>query len=70
MIFNGNYLLKSMKPIVKKAGEILLSYFHKNLARTEKKGRGFVTKADVASEQYLIEQLSKLFPQASFIAED
>lgn len=61
-------------PIIKEAGKIVLSYFHTNLARTEKiEGgidHGFVTQADLASEHYLIEQLKKSIPGAAIIAEE
>ncbi len=61
---------RALEPIVKKAGDILLSYYRTPLARIEKKKHGFATTADLASEKYLIKSLSKLFPEASFFAEE
>lgn len=52
------------------AGEMLLSYYGKKLDITEKPNNGFVTQADTASEEYLIAALKKLFPEASFYAEE
>ncbi len=59
-----------LEPIVRKAGDILLSYYGKQLIRQEKPRHGFVTEADHASEQYLIENLAKVLPEASFFAEE
>jgi len=59
-----------LEPIMKEAGQILLSYFDKKLTFTEKDKSGFVTEADLASEKYLIKALGSLFPQASFCAEE
>ncbi len=61
---------KELEPIIRKAGDILLSYQGKQLTRTQKERHGFVTQADLASEQYLIEELSKLLPEAAFWAEE
>ncbi len=60
----------SLESIVKKAGEILLSYWGKPLTKRMKPKQGFVTEADLASESYLIRALSELFPQADFFAEE
>ena len=59
-----------LEPIVRQAGVILLSYYGKVLTRQEKKNHGFVTEADYASENYLIDQLAKVLPEASFFAEE
>lgn len=59
-----------LEPIIRQAGVILLSYYGKTLTRQEKKESGFVTEADCASEEYLIQQLGNIFPQASFFAEE
>ncbi len=65
---------KLLEPIIKEAGDILLSYYQTPLVRHEKKEHGkeygFVTKADLASEKFLIEQLSGLLTKASFLAEE
>ena len=59
-----------LEPIIRQAGVILLSYYGKVLARQEKRNHGFVTEADYASEHYLIDQLAKILPEASFFAEE
>jgi len=59
-----------LQPIMKEAGRIIVSYFDKKLTRTEKDKSGFVTEADLASEEYLINQLGLLLPEASFVAEE
>jgi len=59
-----------LQPLLKEAGDILLSYYHKPLSRKEKEHHGFVTEADLASEQFLIERLSQLAPGFSFVAEE
>lgn len=61
--------LPILEPIVKKAGEIVLSYFGKPL-KYIKKAQGFATEADLASEQFLITSLKKVFPQAGIFAEE
>lgn len=59
-----------LEAIIKKAGTIILSYVHKQLFYTEKDQNGFVTEADLASEQFLIKELGALLPQACVIAEE
>lgn len=59
-----------LEPILRQAGEILLSYYNKPLTRHEKASGGFVTQADVASEKFLIEQLLAVLPTASIWAEE
>lgn len=59
-----------LEPIVKEAGAVLLSYYDQSLTRREKEQGGFVTQADIKSEQFLIEQLAKVLPEASFWAEE
>jgi myo-inositol-1(or 4)-monophosphatase len=64
-------LVEKVTPIIKNAGDILLSYFNTHLERVEKPGdHGFVTQADLSSEKYLIEHLSTVIPGASFFAEE
>ncbi|HZW60977.1 MAG TPA: inositol monophosphatase family protein [Candidatus Babeliales bacterium] len=55
---------------MKSAGQLLLTFFDKPLTRIQKPNAGIVTEADVVSERYLIEQLSKLMPHAAFFAEE
>jgi len=59
-----------IEPIIKKAGELILSYFKRLRSIQEKENGGFVTEADLASEQYLMEQLQPFLPGASFIGEE
>jgi len=65
-------LKEKVEPIIKEAGDILLSYFKKarTLKRQKKDGAGFVTEADLASEKLLIEKLSQVVPGADFFAEE
>ena len=59
-----------LEPILRQAGEILLSYYNKPLSHHEKISGGFVTEADVSSEKFLIEQLLTALPTASIWAEE
>ena len=70
MIHLENDLVSLIEPIIKQAGDIVLSYYNKPLERHEKEGHGFVTQADLASEQFLIKKLGELIPEASFFAEE
>jgi len=63
-------LATSIEPIIKKSGQIVLSYFRRITQFEEKETGGFVTEADLSSEQYLTEELGKLLPGASFIGEE
>ena len=67
-------LVAKVSPIIKQAGQILLGYFGTPLAKTEKslngRSQGFVTDADIASENYLIEKLGAIIDGAAFIAEE
>lgn len=70
---NSQELVEKVSPVIKKAGQILLSYFGKPLELTTKQGDGhvgFATQADMASERYLIEMLATIMPNAGFIAEE
>lgn len=61
---------KELEPIMRGAGELLLSFYGKKLKKTIKPKNGFATEADIASEQFLIAELKKLLPEASFYAEE
>lgn len=65
-----NDLPTVVEPIIRQAGDILLSYYQKQLTWKDKQEQGFVTEADLASEAFLIEQLNKLLPEVSFFAEE
>lgn len=66
--------IKALQPAVEQAvresGKILLSYFNTALERHHKNDGSFATDADLASEKYLLEALSKIVPQAGFYAEE
>jgi myo-inositol-1(or 4)-monophosphatase len=60
-----------VEPIIRNAGQIIRSYFHKRLTWQEKENDGgFVTEADLASENYLIQALTSIISGASFFAEE
>lgn len=59
-----------IEPIIKKAGELVLSYFRQVTTFKEKEEGGLLTEADLASERYLIEQLQSLVPGAAIIGEE
>lgn len=55
--------------VLKKAGELMLQYQHPQVYA--KGGHAdFVTEADVAVQDYLMEQLARLYPSAKFFAEE
>ena len=54
-------LHKDLEKILKGAGEIVRSYWGKQLERQQKRD-GFLTEADLKSEAYLIEKLTALVP--------
>lgn len=58
-----------LQSILKKASLILLSYWGKPIIE-RKKEAGFVTQADLESEQFLINELGVLMPEADFWAEE
>lgn len=64
-------IMPRVQEIIQEAGEILLLYFQKpSLQKKEKKDQGWVTEADLASEQFLKAALAPLIPGASFNAEE
>ncbi len=72
---NQQKLLEEVLEIAKNAGEILISYLELNhdysMKETNKTIQGnFATEADVASENYIIEQLQLLRPQDTFVGEE
>lgn len=52
------------------AGKILLKYYNKAHKIEEKPGAGIVTEADKASEDYLLKQIFRKFPESSIITEE
>lgn len=67
---NVQSLQPAVEAAVRKSGKILLSYFNTALDLHHKKDGSFATDADLASERYLIESLSKVLPEAGFYAEE
>ena len=65
-------MITKVEPIIRKAGEILLSYYGKlNPADvSDKAAFDFVTVADNASEEFIISELLKEFPDIAFLAEE
>lgn len=59
-----------LERIMRKAGDILHSYWGTNLNSHQKKDDSFATDADLASEKYLIQELAELMPEASFYTEE
>ena len=56
---------------VRKAGEIILSAHNQESAVTAKEGKkNFVTKYDVAVQDFLFDELGKAFPEAEFVGEE
>lgn len=56
---------------VKRAGEIILSAHNQESAVTAKEGKkNFVTKYDVAVQDFLFKELGKAFPEAEFVGEE
>jgi myo-inositol-1(or 4)-monophosphatase len=56
--------------IVREAGRLLLVYFGKKHKFNHKEDGSFATEADLASEKYLIESLTKLLPISAVLAEE
>ncbi len=67
---NNIELVAALEPLVKEAGEILLSYFQKTVHKTFKENGSFATQADLASERFLIQNLETLIQGVSFFAEE
>lgn len=64
-------MLKQITEIVKEAGKIILSAHNQENTITAKEGKkNFVTKYDVAVQDFLFKELGKAFPDAEFIGEE
>ena len=64
-------MLSKIIETVKKAGEIILSAHNQETAVTAKEGKkNFVTKYDVAVQEFLFKELGKAFPEAEFVGEE
>lgn len=56
---------------VKEAGKIILSAHNQESSITAKEGKkNFVTKYDVAVQEFLFKELGKAFPEAEFVGEE
>lgn len=64
-------MLKKITEIVKEAGKIVLSAHNQENTITAKEGKkNFVTKYDVAVQEFLFRELGRAFPDAQFIGEE
>ena len=66
----SEHVLESAQQAVKEAGQIVLSFYQKNLMYHHKADGSYATQADHASEKYLIEVLKDLVPGAAIYAEE
>ena len=64
-------MLNKIIEIVKEAGKIILSAHNQESTITAKEGKkNFVTKYDVAVQDFLFNELGKAFPEAEFVGEE
>ncbi len=64
-------MLNKIIETVKEAGKIILSAHNQEAAVTAKEGKkNFVTKYDVAVQDFLFKELGKVFPEAEFVGEE
>ncbi len=64
-------MLNKIIEIVKEAGKIVLSAHNQESAVTAKEGKkNFVTKYDVAVQEFLFRELGNAFPEAEFVGEE
>jgi myo-inositol-1(or 4)-monophosphatase len=63
-------LLKESIRIAKQAGEILIQESEKGITVNEKSKNNLVTNADHAAENFIIEEIKKLYPKHGIIAEE
>lgn len=64
-------MLDKIIEIVKEAGNIILSAHNQESTITAKEGKkNFVTKYDVAVQEFLFNELGKAFPEAEFVGEE
>ena len=69
MQYNASFRT-ALESIITHAGEIILSHQAQVTILDHKMAGAVVTTADIASEQYLIKELSSLLPEASWYAEE
>lgn len=64
-------MLSKIIEIVKEAGNVVLSAHNQEASVTAKEGKkNFVTKYDVAVQEFLFSELGKAFPEAEFVGEE
>lgn len=64
-------MLNKIIETVKEAGKIILNAHNQESAVTAKEGKkNFVTKFDVAVQDFLFSELAKAFPEAEFVGEE
>ncbi|MCX5923550.1 MAG: inositol monophosphatase [Candidatus Dependentiae bacterium] len=62
--------VQAMRPIIKKAGDLVMSHFRGNLEINRKKDLSIATNVDLMSEDILRNELCVLLPGSGFIAEE
>ncbi|MBF0313069.1 MAG: inositol monophosphatase [Oligoflexia bacterium] len=69
--YHYQQLYSFAKKIVVNANEILLKHFQQSgLCIREKPDQGIVTEADFESQDYLMKEIKRAYPDSSFIAEE
>lgn len=64
-------MINKITETVKEAGKIILSAHNQESSITAKEGKkNFVTKYDVAVQEFLFNELGKAFPEAGFVGEE
>ena len=63
-------MIEKVQAVALAAGDILLDKMHSGFSIEQKGSIDLVTDADRASEQYIVEQFTKLFPHHSICAEE
>lgn len=62
-------MMKELAAVLEQAGDMML-HFQNPAVYAKGKHADFVTEADLAVQEYLMEQLARLFPHAKFFAEE
>lgn len=64
-----NYI-EIMRPVIQKAGDLVMSHFRKNMTVSYKKDLSIVTDVDLAAQQILIDGLTQALPGSGYLAEE
>lgn len=64
-----NYI-EIMRPVIAKAGDLVMSHFRKNITIFYKKDLSLVTDLDLLSQQILIDGLTAALPGSGYLAEE